>query len=78
MVGEDFRTLQKWLFTVFIVALLIPFESQLSLAEALSKDQNATMVRIPEGVSLMGSPQSEGGTNEHPQHEVYLDSFLID
>lgn len=36
------------------------------------------MVLIPAGEFLMGSPDGEGGGNEHPQHKVWVDDFLID
>jgi len=36
------------------------------------------MVLIPAGEFLMGSPDGEGLSNEHPQHRVYLDAYYID
>ncbi|MBM3237333.1 formylglycine-generating enzyme family protein [Candidatus Poribacteria bacterium] len=42
--------------------------------EKLLKD----MVLIPAGEFLMGSPEGDGGFDEHPQHIVYLDDFYID
>jgi len=36
------------------------------------------MVLIPAGEFLMGSPDGEGLSNEHPQHQVYLDAYYID
>ena len=36
------------------------------------------MVLIPAGEFLMGSPDGEGLSNEHPQHRVYLDTYYID
>jgi len=38
----------------------------------------ATMVYVPSGEFLMGSPQGEGNSDEWPQHTVYLDGFWID
>jgi formylglycine-generating enzyme required for sulfatase activity len=38
----------------------------------------ATVVRIPAGEFLMGSPVGEGESNERPQHRVYASEFLID
>ena len=35
------------------------------------------MILIPAGEFLMGSPEGVGNDDEHPQHEVYLDDFLI-
>lgn len=39
---------------------------------------NNEMVRIPAGEFLMGSDSPGSSPNEHPEHMVYLDSFLID
>ena len=36
------------------------------------------MVLIPEGWFLMGSPEGEGDSDEHPQHKVWVDAFWID
>jgi formylglycine-generating enzyme required for sulfatase activity len=36
------------------------------------------MVQIPEGWFLMGSPEGEGDSDEHPQHKVWVDTFRID
>jgi eukaryotic-like serine/threonine-protein kinase len=36
------------------------------------------MVYVPEGEFLMGSPEGEGESDEHPQHSVVLDAFWID
>ena len=33
---------------------------------------------IPAGEFLMGSPDDEGGKNEHPRHRVYLDAYDMD
>jgi formylglycine-generating enzyme required for sulfatase activity len=35
------------------------------------------MVFVPAGEFIMGSPESEGFDNEHPQRTVYLDAFYI-
>ncbi len=36
------------------------------------------MVYVPAGEFLMGSPESDGGADERPQHAVYLDAYWID
>jgi sulfatase modifying factor 1 len=36
------------------------------------------MVRVPAGTFRMGSPDSEGDADEHPQHEVTLSGYCID
>jgi formylglycine-generating enzyme required for sulfatase activity len=36
------------------------------------------MVLIPGGKFIMGSPKGVGNTNEHPRHEVVVDSFYMD
>ncbi len=38
----------------------------------------ATMVFVPAGEFIMGSPEGEGVPDEYPQHTVYLDAFWID
>ena len=35
------------------------------------------MILIPAGEFIMGSPEGVGNDDEHPQHSVYLDDFLI-
>ena len=47
--------------------------------EIVGKD-TAPMVLVPEGVFPMGVPDSarDGGIDERPNHEVFLDTFYID
>jgi formylglycine-generating enzyme required for sulfatase activity len=35
------------------------------------------MIKIPAGEFLMGSPEGEGRSNEHPQHALYLPDYYI-
>ena len=35
------------------------------------------MMLIPAGEFIMGSPEGVGNDDEHPQHKVYLDDFLV-
>jgi len=42
------------------------------------KKDNSEMIFIPAGKFFMGSLEKEGNSNEHPQHEVYLDDYYID
>ncbi len=36
------------------------------------------MVHIPAGSFFMGSPDGDGGKDEHPQHKVTLPGYCID
>lgn len=55
----------------------VPTQTRTSGSVIIAKD-GAEMVLIPEGEFLMGSPEGEGASNEHPQHKVYLDAYYID
>lgn len=44
----------------------------------VSEKDGMTMVYVPAGEFLMGSPAGVGDSDEHPQHNVYLDAFWID
>jgi formylglycine-generating enzyme required for sulfatase activity len=44
----------------------------------LANKPDAQMVLIPAGTFMMGSTDGVGATDEHIQHEVYLDAFYID
>ncbi|MDO8806682.1 MAG: SUMF1/EgtB/PvdO family nonheme iron enzyme [Elusimicrobiota bacterium] len=46
--------------------------------ERIESMKAESMVLIPAGGLLMGSPEGEGALNEHPQHEVCLEAFYID
>jgi len=44
----------------------------------VSPKDGMTMVYVPAGEFLMGSPEGVGEDEEHPQHTVYLDAYWID
>ena len=65
------------------------FTTAVERQQAISyKKARSGMVYIPGGSFVMGSPKGEGGydplgifkegTDEHPQHEVYVDAFYMD
>ncbi|MCW5318359.1 SUMF1/EgtB/PvdO family nonheme iron enzyme [Nostoc sp. KVJ3] len=45
--------------------------------EGLPNDIPLQLVAIPGGTFMMGSPEGEGEDNEHPQHEVNIEPFLM-
>lgn len=47
-------------------------------ATQMRDTDGATMVYVPSGEFLMGSPAGIGNSDEWPQHAVYLDGFWID
>ena len=47
-------------------------------AKNITGKDGAQMVLIPTGEFWMGSPDSEGSTDEHPRHRVYLDAYAMD
>ena len=44
----------------------------------VSQMDGMTMVYVPAGKFTMGSPDGVGESDEHPQHQVYLDAYWID
>jgi len=61
-----------------------PIESTVVVSDTVGYSPNdptkdgMTMVYVPAGDFLMGSPYDVGDSDEHPQHSVYLDAFWID
>jgi formylglycine-generating enzyme required for sulfatase activity len=53
-------------------------ESQQSLPQTKTGKDGAPMVLVSAGEFTMGSPDGEGGSDEHPQHTVDLDAYYID
>jgi formylglycine-generating enzyme required for sulfatase activity/DNA-binding CsgD family transcriptional regulator len=45
--------------------------------ENISQNVSLEIVAIPRGTFMMGSPEAEGDDNEHPQHEVTVQPFLM-
>ncbi|WP_353932356.1 bifunctional serine/threonine-protein kinase/formylglycine-generating enzyme family protein [Okeanomitos corallinicola TIOX110] len=45
--------------------------------EELNKYLSLEMVSIPGGTFIMGSPESEGNADEHPQHQVNIAPFFM-
>ena len=46
--------------------------------EIVWQKDNSIMVDVPASKFLMGSPETEGETDEHPRHKVYLSAYYID
>ena len=46
-------------------------------AVRMNEKDGAKMVWVPAGEFLLGSKDGEGGSNEHPQHTVYLDGYWM-
>ena len=67
------------------IAKLIPIQPQIKIpensvkssAEITGKD-GAPMVLVPAGKFIMGSPGNVGDEDEHPEHQVYIDTYYID
>lgn len=62
--------------STIVVALLLTLTA--CLAPVTKPWGPADMAAIPAGEFLMGSPSSDGFTDERPQRPVFLRSFLID
>jgi len=65
---------------------ILPTDTPVSLPDTPSPGIGSTkifpkyggkMVYVPAGEFVMGSPDSKGYDDEHPQHSVYLDAFWI-
>jgi len=52
--------------------------AQVKTEEITWEKDGSAMILVPAGEFLMGSPEGEGGKEEHPQHKVYLDAYYID
>ena len=55
-----------------------PEETYAIGSTATSTKDGMTLVYVPAGEFIMGSPEGEGEDNEHPQHNVTLEAFWID
>lgn len=49
-----------------------------SLSTTPAGNDGASVVLVPAGKFMMGSPDGEGAMDEHPQHLVELDAFYMD
>ncbi len=56
----------------------LPGSTAVPISTQISSVDGMTMVYVPEGNFLMGSPDDVGDPDEHPQHTVYLDAYWID
>jgi formylglycine-generating enzyme required for sulfatase activity len=61
-----------------IVAKAPAFSAPQRMVKKLTGQDGAPMVLIPEGEFMMGSPEGEGSSDEHPRHRVHLDAFYMD
>jgi len=64
--------------TYTTIPTLIPTNLAVAGTTQTSEIDGMTMVYVPAGDFLMGSPNEIGENNEHPQHSVYLDAYWID
>jgi hypothetical protein len=55
-----------------------PETSKTALDREITGKDGAPMVLIPAGEFSMGSPDGEGGEDEQPRHQAYLDAFYMD
>ena len=55
-----------------------PESQPLPQAREITGKDGAPMVLVPPGEFWMGSPDNEGGGNEHPRHSVALSAFSLD
>ena len=55
-----------------------PEKSEPAFDREITGKDGAPMVLIPAGEFWMGSPEGEGDKDEHPRHQVYLDTYSID
>ena len=54
------------------------FSIWMAILSQANANPHPEMALIPAGEFVMGSPDEEGKSNEHPRHNVYLDAFYID
>ena len=71
--------LALWLIGLLLLISGLETVSAEQSQEILGKDK-APMVLVPEGVFPMGVPSAarDGGVDERPTHDVFLDTFYID
>ncbi len=81
---------KRYTFSVLLLMLLtVSIESNQNPVVKISDKQQVLttpiigkdgteMMLIPAGEFIMGAPDSEGNSDEHPQHKVYLNFYYID
>jgi len=84
---REFLDLKLEAITEIDVPAIAINENEPELSDTHSSDDSLTLhldngvrlelVRVPAGKFMMGSPSHEGNDDEHPQHQVNLQEFLI-
>jgi len=73
--------IEKLIMLIIMLVAIMPIRANSEPSAGATQvcdTDGATMVYVPSGEFLMGSPQGEGNSDEWPQHTVYLDGFWID
>ena len=83
--GIGYNNFRPWAMIIFLCATSLAWESADGFASdakisPITGKDGAPMVLIPEGPFPMGVPKGarDGGVDERPNHEVYVDTFYID
>lgn len=71
---------QRWSYDQRVAALAVEGQAILDAVRQTARTNptdGAVYVPVAAGEFVMGSPDSQGNNDEHPQHTVYLDAFWI-